>query len=163
MIQELQLRILPEQAANEQNIAAYVAREQGIDIRTVKSVRVLKRSIDARQRTVMVNLKVRLYINEFPQDDEFPRIDYGDVSGKPQAVVVGAGPAGLFAALRLIELGCALSWSSGERTCTTVARILPASVASSASTPSRTTVSARVGQVPSPTASSTPAARSGAT
>ena len=105
MIQELQLRILPEQAANEQNIAAYVAREQGIDIRTVKSVRVLKRSIDARQRTVMVNLKVRLYINEFPQDDEFPRIDYGDVSGKPQAVVVGAGPAGLFAALRLIELG----------------------------------------------------------
>lgn len=105
MIQELQLRILPEQAANEQNIVAYVAREQGIDIRTVKSVRVLKRSIDARQRTVMVNLKVRLYINEFPQDDEFPRIDYGDVSGKPQAVVVGAGPAGLFAALRLIELG----------------------------------------------------------
>ncbi|HIY48418.1 MAG TPA: FAD-dependent monooxygenase [Candidatus Barnesiella excrementavium] len=105
MIQELQLRILPEQAASEQSIAAYVAREQGIDMRTVKSVRVLKRSIDARQRTVMINLKVRLYINEFPQDDEFPRIDYGDVSGKSQAVVVGAGPAGLFAALRLIELG----------------------------------------------------------
>lgn len=105
MIQELQLRILPEQAASEQSIAAYVAREQGIDMRTVKSVRVLKRSIDARQRTVMINLKVRLYINEFPQDDEFPHIDYGDVSGKPQAVVVGAGPAGLFAALRLIELG----------------------------------------------------------
>lgn len=105
MIQELQLRILPEQAASEQSIAAYVAREQGIDMRTVKSVRVLKRSIDARQRTVMINLKVRLYINEFPQDDEFPHIDYGDVSGKLQAVVVGAGPAGLFAALRLIELG----------------------------------------------------------
>ena len=105
MIQELQLRILPEQAASEQSIAAYVAREQGIDMRTIKSVRVLKRSIDARQRTVMINLKVRLYINEFPQDDEFPHIDYGDVSGKPQAVVVGAGPAGLFAALRLIELG----------------------------------------------------------
>ncbi|WP_272960135.1 NAD(P)/FAD-dependent oxidoreductase [Barnesiella viscericola] len=105
MIQELQLRILPEQAASEQSIAAYVAREQGIDMRTVKSVRVLKRSIDARQRTVMINLKVRLYINEFPQDDEFPHIDYGDVSDKPQAVVVGAGPAGLFAALRLIELG----------------------------------------------------------
>lgn len=105
MIQELQLRILPEQAASEQSIAAYVAREQGIDMRTIKSVRVLKRSIDARQRTVMINLKVRLYINEFPQDDEFPHIDYGDVSGMPQAVVVGAGPAGLFAALRLIELG----------------------------------------------------------
>ena len=48
MIQELQLRILPEQAASEQSIAAYVAREQGIDMRTVKSVRVLKRSIDAQ-------------------------------------------------------------------------------------------------------------------
>ena len=65
----------------------------------------MKRSIDARQRTVMVNLKVRVYIDEFPQDDEFPRIEYGDVSGKPRAIVVGAGPAGLFAALRLIELG----------------------------------------------------------
>ena len=105
MIRELQLRILPEQAASEQSIAAYVAREQSMDIRSIKSVRVLKRSIDARQRTVMVNLKVRVYIDEFPQDDEFPRIEYGDVSGKPRAIVVGAGPAGLFAALRLIELG----------------------------------------------------------
>ncbi len=105
MIQELQLRILPEQAFTENSIADYVAREQGIDRPAIKSVRVLKRSIDARQRTVMVNLKVRVYVDEFPQDDEFPRITYGDVSGKPQAVVVGAGPAGLFAALRLIELG----------------------------------------------------------
>ncbi len=105
MIQEFQLRVLPEQAASEQNITTYVAREEGIDRASIKSVRVLKRSIDARQRTVMVNLKVRVYINEFPADDEFPRIAYGDVSGKPQAIVVGAGPAGLFAALRLIELG----------------------------------------------------------
>ena len=105
MIRELQLRILPEQAVSEQSIAAYVAREQSMDIRSIKSVRVLKRSIDARQRTVMVNLKVRVYIDEFPQDDEFPRIEYGDVSSKPRAIVVGAGPAGLFAALRLIELG----------------------------------------------------------
>ncbi len=82
-----------------------MAREQSMDIRSIKSVRVLKRSIDARKRTVMVNLKVRVYIDEFPQDDEFPRIEYGDVSGKPRAIVVGAGPAGLFAALRLIELG----------------------------------------------------------
>ncbi len=105
MIQEFQLRILPQQAASEQTIAHYVAREKGIAPASIKSVRVLKRSIDARQRTVMVNLKVRVYINEIPNDDEFPRIAYGDVSGKPQAIVVGAGPAGLFAALRLIELG----------------------------------------------------------
>ena len=89
MIRELQLRILPEQAASEQSIAAYVAREQSMDIRSIKSVRVLKRSIDARQRTVMVNLKVRVYIDEFPQDDEFRRIEYGNVSGKPRGGASG--------------------------------------------------------------------------
>ncbi len=105
MIQEFQLRILPEQAASEQNIASYLAREEGIDRASIQSVRVLKRSIDARQRTIMVNVKVRVYINEIPTDERFPCIAYGDVSDKPQAIVVGAGPAGLFATLRLIELG----------------------------------------------------------
>ena len=52
MIQELQLRILPEQAANEQSIKQYVAREKGLDVRTIQAVRTLKRSIDARQRTI---------------------------------------------------------------------------------------------------------------
>ena len=60
MIRELQLRILPEQAASEQSIAAYVAREQSMDIRSIKSVRVLKRSIDARQRTVIDRKSTRL-------------------------------------------------------------------------------------------------------
>ena len=69
------------------------------------SVRILRRSIDARQRTIFVNLKVRVYINEQPQADEFTPVEYPDVSGKPQVIVVGAGPGGLFAALRLIELG----------------------------------------------------------
>ena len=62
MIQELQLRLLPEQAASEQSIKQYVAREKGLDARTIKAVRTLKRSIDARQRTILVNLTVRLYI-----------------------------------------------------------------------------------------------------
>ena len=69
------------------------------------SVRILRRSIDARQRTIFVNLKVRVYINEQPQGDEYVPVEYPDVSGKPQVIVVGAGPGGLFAALRLIELG----------------------------------------------------------
>ena len=56
MIRELQLRILPEQAASEQSIAAYVAREQSMDIRSIKSVRVLKRSIDARQRLSLIHI-----------------------------------------------------------------------------------------------------------
>lgn len=105
MIQEYQLRILPEQAASEQSIKKYLAFDKGMDVRTITAVRVLKRSIDARQRTIYVNLKVRCYINEQPLDDEYIHTEYQNVEGKPQAVVVGAGPGGLFAALRLIELG----------------------------------------------------------
>ena len=106
MIQELQLRILPEQAASEQSIKQYVAREKGLDARTIKAIRTLKRSIDARQRTVYVNLTVRLYINELPTDDEYTETYYPMVDECPEVIVVGAGPGGLFAALRLIELGC---------------------------------------------------------
>ncbi len=65
----------------------------------------LKRSIDARQRVIYVNLKVRLYINEEPDDEGFARTAYPAVDGKPAVIVVGAGPGGLFAALRLIEQG----------------------------------------------------------
>lgn len=105
MIQEIQLRLLPEQAASEQALKQVVARETGHDPSSVEAVRVLKRSIDARQRTVFVNLKVRAFIDEIPTELEYIPVEYKDVSqGKP-AVVVGAGPGGLFAALRLIELG----------------------------------------------------------
>ena len=106
MIQELQLRILPEQAANEQSIKQYVAREKGLDVRTIQAVRTLKRSIDARQRTIYVNLTVRIYINELPTDGEYTETYYPMVDDGPEVIVVGAGPGGLFAALRLIELGC---------------------------------------------------------
>ncbi|WP_302979364.1 NAD(P)/FAD-dependent oxidoreductase [Paraprevotella clara] len=105
MIEEYQLRVLPETAANEQALRRYVAREKGKDERTLTAIRVLKRSIDARQRTIFVNLKVRVYVNEQPEDDEFVRTAYRNVEGHPQVVVVGAGPGGMFAALRLIEAG----------------------------------------------------------
>lgn len=105
MIQEYQLRVLPELAANEQQLKAYVAREKGVNIKSINAIHVLKRSIDARQRTILVNLKIRTYINEVPQDDEYTRTIYNKVDGKKQAIVIGAGPGGLFAALKLIELG----------------------------------------------------------
>ena len=105
MIEEYQIRILPEQAASEEGIKRYLAKEKGLDVRTLNQVRVLKRSIDARQRTIFVNLKVRAYINEFPQDDQYVHTEYPDVSSKPRVIVVGEGPGGLFASLRLIELG----------------------------------------------------------
>ena len=105
MIQEYQIRILPEQAASEEGIKRYLSKEKGLDVRTLNQVRVLKRSVDARQRTIFVNLKVRAYINEFPQDDQYVRTEYPDVSSRPRVIVVGEGPGGLFASLRLIELG----------------------------------------------------------
>ena len=105
MIEEYQIRILPEQAASEEGIKRYLAKEKGVDVRTLNQVRVLKRSIDARQRTIFVNLKVRAYINEFPQDDQYVHTEYPDVSSKPCVIVVGEGPGGLFASLKLIEFG----------------------------------------------------------
>ena len=105
MINEYQIRVLPEVAADRGKLQIYLSEEKGIDLRSINSVRILKRSVDARQRTIFVNLKVRVYVNEEPEADEFERIDYHDVSDRPHVIVVGAGPAGLFAALRLIELG----------------------------------------------------------
>ena len=105
MIQEYQLRILPETAANEQRLKEYLIQEKGLNIRDITATRILKRSIDARQRTIFVNLTVRVYLNEMPKEGEYRETIYNNVSDKPQVVVVGAGPGGLFAALRLIELG----------------------------------------------------------
>ncbi|MBQ0020527.1 MAG: FAD-binding protein [Bacteroidales bacterium] len=105
MINEYQIRILPEQAASEQSIKAFVARDKGMDVRTIRAVRILKKSIDARQRTIFVNLTIRVFVNEDPTEEEYTPVHYRDVSDAPEVIVVGAGPGGLFAALRLIELG----------------------------------------------------------
>jgi uncharacterized FAD-dependent dehydrogenase len=105
MTYEYQLRVLPQVAVSEHSLKEYIANEYGQDVRTITCVRILKRSIDARQRTIFVNLKVRVYVNEQPTDNEYTPVEYHDVSNGAQVIVVGAGPGGLFAALRLIELG----------------------------------------------------------
>ena len=125
MTEEYQLRLLPEIAANEQRLKEYLSKEKGLSFKNITATRILKRSIDARQRTIFINLKVRAYINEMPADDEYERTVYNHVEGKPQVIVVGAGPGGLFAALRLIESGLrpivverterVISLASGER------------------------------------------------
>lgn len=102
MVEEQQLCLLPWQAAGEQAIKDYLVAN---GLSRVTAVRVLKRSIDARRRPVTVSLRVRVYIDELPDDEVYESVVYGDVSGAPPVVVVGAGPAGLFAALRLIEAG----------------------------------------------------------
>lgn len=105
MIHEYQLRVIPEVAASEQQLRAFLSRDKGLNPREINAVRIVKRSIDARQRTIVVNLTVRVYVNELPAKNEYLPVEYKSVEGCPQVVVVGAGPGGLFAALRLIELG----------------------------------------------------------
>ena len=102
MIHELQIRTSPREAYDERGIIAFLQREKGL---RVDAVQVLKRSIDARQRTIYVNLTVRAFVGEKPKGQDFDPIIYPDVSDRPSVIVVGAGPGGLFAALRLIELG----------------------------------------------------------
>ena len=105
MIHEFQLRLLPEQAANENSIKQNVAREKGLDPRSITAVRVLRRGIDARQRTIFINLTVRVFVREQPTEPEYQETIYPCVDDAPGVIVVGAGPGGYFAALRLIELG----------------------------------------------------------
>ena len=93
-------------AAIHDETVRFVAQKLGIKPSRIAHLRVLKRSIDARQRQVMVNLTVRVWVDEAPENDAlFTPIEYDNVANAPQAVVVGAGPGGLFAALRLIQLG----------------------------------------------------------
>ena len=106
MIKELQLRVAPEIAYQELRLLGTVSTELHVDANAIKKVQIIKRSIDARQRNVMINLTIKVYINEKPVTDSLiTPIKYASVKDAEQVIVVGAGPAGLFAALRLIELG----------------------------------------------------------
>lgn len=106
MIADYSLRLLPPDAADLSRLRQVLRQEKGIDPQRITHLQVVRRSIDARQRTVYVNLLVRVYVDEAPPAQLFPPIVYRDVEASaPAAVVVGAGPAGLFAALRLLQLG----------------------------------------------------------
>lgn len=106
MIHNIQLRVAPRTAATEMMLKAHASTLMGIDANRIHDIVIRKRSIDARQRRVMINLTVDVYIDEdAPASPLLEPVAYGDVSNAPRAIVVGAGPAGLFAALRLIESG----------------------------------------------------------
>lgn len=106
MIQELQFRVDPKTAATDLLLQTFISTRLEIDVNRIKKVRILRRSIDARQRNIMINISVKVYIDESePEGALFQPIVYPDVSGSKSVIVVGAGPAGLFASLRLIELG----------------------------------------------------------
>lgn len=106
MISEFQVRVLPNVASNLDKLKAYIIKNNKIDSRSINTIKIIKRSIDARQKTVMVNLKIKVWINEKPKSTSLIEpIIYKSVIGKPKVIIVGAGPAGLFAALKAIELG----------------------------------------------------------
>lgn len=104
MPKDITLRLSPKQAADEKTYLPVAARMAGADMGRVAFAAVVRRSIDARGASVKVNLTVRLYIDDEPTPAPV-HFDYPDVSRRPEVVVVGSGPAGLFAALRLIERG----------------------------------------------------------
>lgn len=105
MIHTLNLRVTPDVAAVEERLKRWCADELAIDVRTIYDVCIRRRSIDARQRQIYVNLTLEVYVNEKAPLLNFEPYVYPDVEKAPAVVVVGAGPGGLFAALRLIELG----------------------------------------------------------
>ncbi len=108
MTESLEIRVTPEVAYSQLRLQAAVSTRLGVDVNRIKEVLVIRRSIDARQRQVMVNLSIKVWLDKSPAEEEknivcpvYPSVK----EAKKQAVVVGAGPAGLFAALRLIQLG----------------------------------------------------------
>ncbi len=106
-IKEVQLRVDPATAASELKLKGLVSTQLQIDANRITSLRITRRSIDARQRRVMVLLTVRVTLDIPPATDSLcePRRFEPVAADAPEAIVVGAGPAGLFAALRLIQLG----------------------------------------------------------
>lgn len=107
MIENIEMRVTPEVAYVPLRLQTAVSTWLQLDVNRIRHVKILRRSIDARQRQVMVNLTLKVWVDETPATEDTAPVCpvYPDVSGASQAVVVGAGPAGLFAALRLIELG----------------------------------------------------------
>ena len=106
MPKELQFQVTPEVASNEILLANFVASLLKITVKEIQKIVVLKRSIDARQKAIKINLKATVYFEGEPfvsQKIELPA--YKDITHAQEVIIIGAGPAGLFAALQLIELG----------------------------------------------------------
>ncbi len=103
---EFSIQVSPEIAAHKEQLKNLVARKNGIHLDEIRHIEILKRSIDARQRAIKINLKLKVYVQEDFVKEPMALPDYPDVSNTREVVIIGAGPAGLFAALRCIELGC---------------------------------------------------------
>jgi len=106
MQKKISLKLLPSEAADEAAILTYIAKAEAVSSKAITGFHLLKQSIDARSRQVYINLTVNAFINEPFDERQTERIVFQDVSNaRHKVVIVGAGPAGLFAALKLLEAG----------------------------------------------------------
>ena len=105
MQQEHQIQVSPEVAQNEEKLKLIVAKKCRLSFDEINHVEILKRSIDARQSNVKINLKIKVFIKEEFVANKIELPNYRDVSKEKEVIIIGSGPAGLFAALKLIEKG----------------------------------------------------------
>ncbi|SOC79143.1 hypothetical protein SAMN06296241_0663 [Salinimicrobium sediminis] len=105
MQKEFSFQVPPETAANAEALKQFLSRQYDLPFKDINHVEILKRSIDARQRNIKVNLKVQVFLKEDFKEEKITPPEYQNVSNAEEIIIVGAGPAGLFAALRCIELG----------------------------------------------------------
>lgn len=105
MKKTLELTLLPDDAFDEKKLSEIVENECTIKVNDTYDFKIIKRSIDARSRTPVVNLIIEVYINETPEPEPVIKDNYKNVAGKKEVIIIGAGPAGYFAALELIEYG----------------------------------------------------------
>lgn len=104
MKKTLQISALPEDVGNDELLKNYISHNFHIAANKILGIHFIKKSVDARRKPIKINLELEVFINETPTKDKF-KFDFKNVSNAKEITIIGAGPAGLFAALKLIELG----------------------------------------------------------
>ena len=105
MQKEFQFQVSPQIAADQAELKQAVKKKFKLPPGEIKHIEILRKSIDARKKEVKINLKIRVYVNEDVEDIIISKPEYENISTKEEVIIIGAGPAGLFAALKCIELG----------------------------------------------------------
>lgn len=106
MVKEVHIVVSPKQASSEDYYLPFVAKKLKLSPKRIKSTQLIHRSVDARKKQVKINLRLKVFIDQQPPIEEIKNeFDYQNVSNKQPVVIIGAGPAGLFAGLKLLELG----------------------------------------------------------